>query len=107
MTALTDVRGKGNKDRRLPVQQALIDVSERSLDSAWQGSLVAPDANAVLAGWPPGQPPSRCSLVATVSGSPAARCSIRVLRAFKKAGHANAIAANHRETPDSSACSAQ
>ena len=80
------VRGKGNKDRRIPVEPALIEVLEAYLDSQ---SARFPDQTrrragaGALAAWPPTAP-----LFVGPDGERFTRGTLqsRVLRAFKKAG---------------------
>ena len=71
------VRGKGNKDRRIPVERALIEVLETYLDSRAarpRGFRAGRNGAARRWGWPLGRPPSHCSSAATAIGSPAAHC---------------------------------
>lgn len=80
------VRGKGNKDRRIPVEQSLLGVLEQYLDSRAARFLAEterPPAGTGMAAWP--------ATVALFVGSDGERISrgvlqYRVLRAFKKAG---------------------
>ena len=66
------VRGKGGKDRRIPLEQKLIEVLDSYLDSRavrfprWHETPPLP------AGSPLGRLPLPCSWVATVNASPAA-----------------------------------
>jgi site-specific recombinase XerD len=84
--AVIHVRGKGNKDRRIPVEQSLLDVLTHYLDSrAARFGTRAEDrtAKAGLVAWP--------ATAALFVGSKGERITrgvlqYRVLRAFKKAG---------------------
>jgi integrase/recombinase XerC len=79
------VRGKGNKDRRIPVEQPLIDVLEHYLNS--RATRFPHDRKRQrgtgLAGWPPTAP-----LLVGPDGERITRGTLqyRVLRAFKNAG---------------------
>lgn len=80
------VRGKGNKDRRIPVEQPLIRELEAYLDSRaarFPRSTRRRPTNAGLAAWPPTAP-----LFVGNDGHRITRGTLqyRVLRAFKKAG---------------------
>jgi len=79
------VRGKGNKDRRIPVEQVLIDVLEQYLDSraARFPRGGKQQRKAGLAAWPTTAP-----LFVGPDGDRITRGTVqyRVLRAFKKAG---------------------
>lgn len=80
------VRGKGNKDRRIPVEQSLLDVVERYLDSRaarFASNTERRAANGWLAAWPP-----TAALFVGGAGERITRGALqyRVLRAFKKAG---------------------
>jgi site-specific recombinase XerD len=80
------VQGKGNKDRRIPVEQALIDVLEHYLDSRaarFPGTTKRQRVARGLAAWPPA-----AALFVGTDGERITRGTLqyRVLRAFKKAG---------------------
>lgn len=80
------VRGKGNKDRRIPVEQPLIRELESYLDSRaarFPRSTKRRPTNGGLAAWPPNAP-----LFVGNDGRRITRGTLqyRVLRAFKKAG---------------------
>lgn len=80
------VHGKGNKDRRIPVEQSLIDELEAYLDSRaarFPRSTKRRSTNAGLAAWPAATP-----LFVGSDGQRITRGTLqyRVLRAFKKAG---------------------
>lgn len=80
------VRGKGNKDRRIPVEQPLIRELEAYLDSRavrFPRSPKRRHTNSGLAAWPPTAP-----LFVGNGGQRITRGTLqyRVLRAFKKAG---------------------
>jgi site-specific recombinase XerD len=80
------VRGKGNKDRRIPVEQALIDVLEVYLDSRatrFPAATSRRKAAGGLAAWP-----ATSALFVGSDGERITRGTLqyRVLRAFKKAG---------------------
>lgn len=80
------VHGKGNKDRRIPVEQPLIRELEAYLDSRaarFPGSTKRRPTNGGLAAWPPTAP-----LFVGSDGQRITRGAMqyRVLRAFKKAG---------------------
>jgi site-specific recombinase XerC len=80
------VRGKGNKDRRIPVEQSLLDVLERYLGSRAARFGVNANGRAVDAGfaaWPPG-----AALFVGGDGERITRGALqyRVLRAFQRAG---------------------
>ena len=47
------VHGKGNKDRRIPVEQPLIQELEAYLDSVWPASLAARSAGPTVVESPP------------------------------------------------------
>jgi site-specific recombinase XerD len=80
------VRGKGNKDRRIPLEQSLLDVLEHYLDSRavrFGTRAEGRSATAGFAAWP--------ATAALFVGSDGARITrgtlqYRLLRAFKKAG---------------------
>jgi site-specific recombinase XerD len=80
------VRGKGNKDRRIPVEQSLLGVLEHYLESRAARFLAGterPPASTGMAAWP--------ATAALFVGSDGERISrgvlqYRVLRAFEKAG---------------------
>lgn len=84
--AVIHVRGKGNKDRRIPVEEGLIKALERYLGSRaarFPGATKRKHATFGIAAWP--------ATVALFVGSDGERISrgvlqYRVLRAFKKAG---------------------
>jgi site-specific recombinase XerD len=80
------VRGKGNKDRRIPVEQSLLDVLARYLDSRAARFATASEGqtgNAGLAAWP-----ASTALFVGCNGERITRGTLqyRVLRAFQKAG---------------------
>ena len=84
--AVIHVRGKGNKDRRIPIEAALVDVIEHYLDSRHYrlpttGNRRSPTGG--LAAWPPKSP-----LFVGTKGERITRGTLqyRVLRAFKRAG---------------------
>lgn len=87
------VRGKGNKDRRIPVEQPLIREVEAYLDSRairFPGSIKRRPTTGGLAAWPATSP-----LFVGSDGHRITRGTLqyRVLRAFKKAGLDNQRAA--------------
>jgi site-specific recombinase XerC len=73
---VVQVRGKGNKDRRIPVERPLIAVIEAYLDSRLARFRGSAKRRHVAGGLPPGPPLPRSSSAATVIASPAAHCSI-------------------------------
>lgn len=80
------VRGKGNKDRRIPVEPALIHEVEAYLASRalrFPGGTKRRAANGALAAWP-----ATAALFVGADGERITRGTLqyRVLRAFKKAG---------------------
>jgi integrase len=80
------VRGKGNKDRRIPVEQPLVDVVEAYLDSRadrFPGSAKHRRGASGLPAWP-----ATAALFVGTDGERISRGTLqyRVLRAFKKAG---------------------
>lgn len=80
------VRGKGNKDRRIPGENALIKVLERYLDSRaarFPGSVKRQQASGGIAAWP-----ATAALFVGGDGQRITRgvLQYRVLRAFNKAG---------------------
>jgi site-specific recombinase XerD len=80
------VRGKGNKDRRIPVEEGLIKVLEQYLDSRlarFPGNAKRQGARAGIAAWA-----ADAALFAGSDGKRITRgvLQYRVLRAFKKAG---------------------
>ena len=80
------VRGKGNKDRRIPIEAALVDVIEHYLDSRHHRLPTTAKRRSPtggLAAWPPNAP-----LFVDTNGERITRGTLqyRVLRAFKKAG---------------------
>lgn len=80
------VRGKGNKDRRIPVEQSLLDVLGRYLDSRGARFATTTEGRTVKAGlaaWPP-----TAALFVGSDGERITRGALqyRMLRAFKKAG---------------------
>ena len=85
--AVVHVRGKGGKDRRVPIESALVEVLERYLDSrvarfpAMAKRRSSPGG--VLAAWPSAAP-----LFVGSDGERIARGTLqyRVLRAFRRAG---------------------
>lgn len=80
------VRGKGNKDRRIPVEQSLLEVLERYLNSRavrFPANAEGRTASTFMAAWP--------ATAALFVGSDGERITrgvlqYRLLRAFKKAG---------------------
>ena len=83
---VVQLRGKGNEDRRIPVERPLIASLRRTSIAVCRASRAAPNGDMSPAGLLPGPPLPRSSSAATVIASPAAHCGPRVLRAFKKAG---------------------
>ncbi len=84
--AVIHVRGKGNKDRRIPIEAALVEVIEHYLDSRHHRLPTAAKRRSPtggLAAWPPNAP-----LFVGTKGERITRGTLqyRVLRAFKKAG---------------------
>jgi integrase/recombinase XerC len=84
--AVIHVRGKGNKDRRIPIEAALVDVIEHYLDSRryrLPTTATRRSPTGGLAAWPPNAP-----LFVGTKGERITRGTLqyRVLRAFKKAG---------------------
>ena len=84
--AVIHVRGKGNKDRRIPIEAALVDVLEHYLDSRHHRLPTTAKRRSPtggLAAWPPNAP-----LFVGDNGERITRGTLqyRVLRAFKKAG---------------------
>ena len=80
------VRGKGNKDRRIPLEQALIHELELYLESRparFPGSTKRRPTNGGLAAWP-----ATAALFVSTDGQRITRGTLqyRMLRAFKKAG---------------------
>lgn len=80
------VRGKGNKDRRIPVEDGLIKVLDCYLDSRavrFSGSTKRQSASAGMKAWP-----ATAALFVGADGERITRgvLQYRVLRAFKKAG---------------------
>jgi site-specific recombinase XerC len=81
-----NVRGKGGKDRRIPVEEGLIAVLEdylHSRASRFPGTTKRRSADATLAAWP-----SNAPLFVGSDGERVTRGTVqsRVLRAYKKAG---------------------
>ena len=73
--AVLQVRGKGDKDRRIPVEAVLVDILEHYLDSRktrFPHTTRRSSPTGGLAGWPATH---RCSSVATANASPAAPCN--------------------------------
>ena len=86
MEHLLQVRGKGDKDRRIPVDAVLVDVLERNLDSRkilFPTSTRRCSPTGGLAGWPADAP-----LFVGGDGQRVTRGTLqyRVLRAFRQAG---------------------
>jgi integrase/recombinase XerC len=84
--AVIHVRGKGGKDRRVPIESVLVEVLERYLDSRatrFPATAKHRSPGRGLAGWPPGAP-----LFVGVDGERISRGTLqyRVLRAFRRAG---------------------
>jgi integrase/recombinase XerC len=84
--AVIHVRGKGMKDRRVPIEPALVDVIEDYLNSRhlrFPATAKRRSPTGGLAAWPPNTP-----LFAGAGGERITRGTLqyRVLRAFKKAG---------------------
>ena len=77
--AVIHVRGKGGKDRRIPIEPALVEVLERYLDS--RATRSSPGGG--LAAWPTAAP-----LFVGTDGERITRGTLqyRVLRAFRRAG---------------------
>lgn len=80
------VRGKGNKDRRIPVEEGLINVVERYLDSRalrFPADIKRRGPSTGIAAWP-----TTAALFVGSNGDRITRgvLQYRVLRAFKKAG---------------------
>lgn len=84
--AVIQVRGKGNKHRRIPIEPALVEVIEHYLDSRKiriPATTKRRSPTGGLAAWPPNEP-----LFVGSEGERISRGTLqyRVLRAFKKAG---------------------
>jgi integrase len=85
--AVIHVRGKGGKDRRIPIEPALVDILERYLDSRAARFPAAAKRRSSpgggLAAWPSGAP-----LFVGADGERITRGTLqyRVLRAFRRAG---------------------
>jgi len=80
------VRGKGNKDRRIPVEQSLLDVLQRYLDSRatrFAATAKGRTVDAGFAAWP-----ASAALFVGSDGERITRGALqyRVLRAFQRAG---------------------
>lgn len=80
------VRGKGNKDRRIPVEDGLIQILERYLDShasRFPGATKGRRGRAGMTAWP-----ASAALFVGTDGERITRgvLQYRVLRAFRKAG---------------------
>ena len=81
------MRGKGGKDRRIPIEPALVEVLEHYLDSRAHARLPATAKRSSpaggLAAWPPAAP-----LFVGADGDRITRGTLqyRVLRAFRRAG---------------------
>jgi integrase len=74
--AVIHARGKGGKDRRMPIESALLDVIEQYLNSrATRLPGTAKQRCSPAGGWPPARRRHRCSWALTVTGSRAAPCS--------------------------------
>jgi integrase/recombinase XerC len=74
--AVIHVRGKGGKDRRVPIESALVDVIERYLDTrAARFPAAAKRRSSPGGDWPPGRRRLRYLWAPTVTASPAAPCS--------------------------------
>ena len=73
---VVQLRGKGNEDRRIPVERPLIASLRRTSIAVCRASRAAPNGGTSPAGSLPGPPLPRCSSAATVIASPAAHCSI-------------------------------
>jgi integrase/recombinase XerC len=71
--AVIHVRGKGSKDRRIPIETALVDVIDQYLDS--RQYRLPPNAAPPLGDWPPGHRKHRCSSTQGVSALRAGPCS--------------------------------
>jgi integrase len=75
--AVIHVRGKGGKDRRIPVEQAPVDVLEAYLDSrAVRCPILQSGAPPPRADWPPGHLARHCSSVPRATELPVAPCNI-------------------------------
>jgi site-specific recombinase XerD len=84
--AVIHVRGKGGKDRRVPIESALVDVLERYLDSRatrFPATVRQRSPGRGLAAWSPAAP-----LFVGADGDRISRGTLqyRVLRAFRRAG---------------------
>jgi integrase/recombinase XerC len=74
--AVIHVRGKGGKDRRVPIESVLVEVLERYLDSrATRFPATAKRRSSPAGDWPAGRRGLRCSWVRMVSGSHVGHCS--------------------------------
>ena len=74
--AVIHVRGKGGKDRRVPIESALVQVLERYLDGrAIRFPATAKRRSFPGGDWPPGRRRRRCSWVRMATASPAAPCN--------------------------------
>ena len=76
-SAVIHVKGKGGKDRSVPIEAELLSVIEAYLAAARSGSTVIQSAKRT-AGAPPyrdGRPKLRCSLAATANASPVEHCN--------------------------------
>lgn len=74
--AVIHVRGKGGKDRRIPIEAPLVEVLEHYLDSrATRLPATARKRFSPPGDWPPGRQPRRCLWAPGVTGSLAAPCN--------------------------------
>jgi len=73
--AVIHVRGKGGKDRRIPVEPPLVVVLDSYLDTRVGRFPATARRRSPAGGWAPGGSPHRCSSAPTGTESPAAPCN--------------------------------
>ena len=96
--AVIHVRGKGGKDRRVPIEWALVEVLEHYLDSR-ATRFPATSGSAPPAGdWLSGRRPHRCSSGPMANGSPAARCNTGCCVPFAAPASMPTVDAAHSST---------
>jgi integrase/recombinase XerC len=86
--AIIHVKGKGGKERSVPIETEMLSVIEAYLASRAARFLEprSPSRVGLVTGYRDGPPDPRCSSVVTVNASHAVSRQSRIKRVFKRAG---------------------
>ena len=97
--AVIHVRGKGGKDRRIPIEPALVTCSSAISTAGPPASPPRPNGAPPPAGdWPPGRRRRRCSWVRMATGSRAAPCNTGCCALFAAPASTPTAPAAHSST---------